>query len=160
MKTPKIKTHVLIVSRTFPGTHPKAGEKTGFIDSIYFGNKKHTIRSNYDLWKNRIDEINAGTAILSVRYWSGRPYHKDKNGIGQIEVLQLDKNSGIGVQELKSTDGTLALIQSKIGIAQHYHMATLAKNDGLSFEDFKAWFKDYDMTTPKAIIHFTKNFRY
>jgi hypothetical protein len=35
----------------------------------------------------------------------------------------------------------------------------LSKNDGLSLPDFKAWFKNYDLSEPMAIIHFTK-FRY
>ena len=35
----------------------------------------------------------------------------------------------------------------------------LAKNDGLSLDDFKAWFKSYDLSQPMAIIHFT-SFRY
>jgi len=36
---------------------------------------------------------------------------------------------------------------------------TLAKNDGLSLQDFKDWFKGYDFSKPMAIIHFTR-FRY
>ena len=35
----------------------------------------------------------------------------------------------------------------------------LAENDGLSFENWADWFKDYDLKQPMAIIHFT-NFRY
>jgi hypothetical protein len=35
----------------------------------------------------------------------------------------------------------------------------LAKNDGLSLDDFKEWFKGYDLSKPLALIHFTK-FRY
>ena len=35
----------------------------------------------------------------------------------------------------------------------------LAKNDGLSLEEFKEWFKGYDLSQPMAIIHFTR-FRY
>lgn len=38
-------------------------------------------------------------------------------------------------------------------------LTALAKNDGLSLEDFKAWFKNYDLSEPLAIIQFTK-FRY
>jgi len=35
----------------------------------------------------------------------------------------------------------------------------LANNDGLSAEDFEAWFKGYNLSEPMAIIHFTE-FRY
>ena len=36
---------------------------------------------------------------------------------------------------------------------------TLAKNDGLSDDDFREWFKKIDFSKPMAIIHFT-DFRY
>ena len=164
MNTPKIKTYVLTISRTFPKTHRRAGQSTYFAQQITgklpyeqpgSQQKLHTIRDNYKLWKKRIDEVNAGRAILSVREWTGKPYNSK-----QEIILEFDHTSGIGVQELKSMDGTFAMIESKIGIAQNYHLATLAKNDGLSLEDFHEWFKGYDKTTPKAIIHFTNNFRY
>lgn len=35
----------------------------------------------------------------------------------------------------------------------------LAKNDGLSLEDWIEWFKSYDLSEPMAVIHFT-SFRY
>jgi hypothetical protein len=35
----------------------------------------------------------------------------------------------------------------------------IAKNDGLTKEDFTAWFKPYNLSEPMAILHFT-NFRY
>ena len=38
-------------------------------------------------------------------------------------------------------------------------MVSLAKNDGLSLNDWVYWFGGYDLSEPMAIIHFTK-FRY
>jgi hypothetical protein len=38
-------------------------------------------------------------------------------------------------------------------------ISELAKNDGLSENDFCEWFRKYDLSKPMAIIHFT-NFRY
>ena len=38
-------------------------------------------------------------------------------------------------------------------------LENIAYNDGLSFEDWKEWFKKYDISKKLAIIHFTK-FRY
>ena len=32
----------------------------------------------------------------------------------------------------------------------------LSNNDGLDFDDWKEWFKGYDLSKPLAIIHFTK----
>ena len=155
-----MKTYVLTVSRFFPKTHKRAGEKTNFSQKLQLGIKNipnsvmydeecdlimdrkiHTIRANYPLWKKRISEIQNGNAILSIRYWSGKPY-KSK----QVEITQLDKNSGVGVQELVyGYDKTL--------------IKELAMNDGLSLEDFQEWFKKYDLSKPLAIIHFTR-FRY
>lgn len=101
-----MKTYVLTVSRHFPAKHPRRGESTffpariqnGLGDSHYIQSptsKIHTIRANYDLWKKRIDEVNAGEAVLSLRYWTGKPYNSK-----QQEFARLDKNSGIGVQKL------------------------------------------------------------
>ena len=90
---PKIKTYVITVSEFFPKTHNKSGLPTGFIDKIGSKIKKHTIRGNYELWKKRIDEIQKGNAVLSVRYWTGKPYNSK-----QKEVYVFGKDSGIGIQ--------------------------------------------------------------
>lgn len=159
-----MKTFVLVVSRVFPTTHKRAGEETWFVESIkhnlrmecdipFPSGKIHTIRSNYEFWKKRIKQVQKGEAILSIRYWSGKPYHKDDNGIGQVEICQLDKDSGIGVQLLEF-NGLHGIING-----EWITPDILAKNDGLSYPDFKEWFKKYDISKPMAIIHFTK-FRY
>jgi hypothetical protein len=165
----KLKTYVLTVREYFPKTHKQVGEKTYFEQKIRnnFENvpvmdigysilfKIHTIRANYPLWKNRIDEVNKGNAILSVRYWSGKPYNSK-----QIEIIQFDKDSGIGVQKIEfdglKNDLDLFSIDRDPFNAS---IENLANNDGLSLKDFKSWFKGYDLTEPMAIIHFTK-FRY
>jgi hypothetical protein len=180
------KTYVLTVSRQFMKSHPRAGEKTEFVCKILHtvnhpggsdlylrcGNecgvscgrrlkepKIHTIRANYEYWKKRIDEVTTGEAILSVRYWSGKPYNSK-----QIEICQLDKYSGVGCVEIKFIFQDIMypwLYSEKIaaGLICDFPTETIAKNDGLSLEDFKAWFKGYDLSQSMAIIHFTK-FRY
>lgn len=186
----KIKRYRLGVSRNFPTTHPKKVKETWFIEKIqnalhnykeavvtcYVENYKetdiliterkiHTIRSNYELWSKRMAEVHAGRAVIELFYWSGKPYHKDDNGIGQVVFATLDKDSGCGVQALIFPERHIAYATV---CGQEYPNPTwykgvlsseLAKNDGLSFEDFKAWFKGYDLSKPMAIIHFTK-FRY
>ena len=153
-----MKTFVLTVSRVFPATHKRKGEQTYFADRILSGQtipsnkwmKIHTIRANYELWEKRIKQVQEGKAILSIRYWLDKPYRSK-----QVEICQLDKDSGIGVQKIfidgiyryKIDDGDL-----------QWGSDDLAKNDGLSVEDFKEWFRCYDLR-PMAIIHFTK-FRY
>ena len=145
----KLKTHVITVSRYFLKSHPKAGRTTGFVNAILNGTKIHTIRHNYDLWKERIDEVNAGKAILSVRYWTGKPYQSK-----QQEFIRFDKNSGIDVQKLEDPNNFVwATIEDRM-----YDWKDIAKNDGLSLIDFGDWFKGVG-SEPMAIIHFTE-FRY
>ena len=174
-----MKTYVLTVSRFFPKTHKRAGEKTNFSQKLQLGIKNipnsvmydeecdlvmdrkiHTIRANYPLWEKRISEIQNGNAILSIRYWSGKPYNSK-----QVEIMQLDKNSGVGVQELDLSVfkelGMCFINYNELtfsGSKQVNHKE-LAKNDGLSLKDFKEWFKSYDLSKSIAIIHFTA-FRY
>lgn len=182
-----MKTFVLTISRVFPATHTRKGEQTDFKNKILKAVRKnvcnsrygeigsscngcdgrylfqdycleipklHTIRANYELWKNRIEQVQKGEAILSIRYWSSKPYHKDENGIGQVEICQLDKDSGVSFQELFNLPSHL-YIDGREPVSEN----TLAKNDGLSLEDFKEWFKGYDISKPMIIIHFT-SFRY
>ncbi|ULB35647.1 hypothetical protein [Proteiniphilum propionicum] len=165
-----MKTYVLTVSRTFPSTHNRKGEQTYFIEKIgralgkgkvevyeEFGQdispKLHTIRANYPLWKKRFKEIEKGKACLSLRYWSGKPY-KSK----QIEFARLTKEDGIGLQIVDLRDD--AGVEHLASIRDCFKADDrIAKNDGLIFDDFKEWFKGYDLNKPMAIIHFTK-FRY
>lgn len=175
-----MKTFVLTVSRTFPKTHKRAGQQTWFVENIneavmpisddpIMGKKIHTIRANYELWAKRIKEVQEGKAILSLRYWSGVPYRTK-----QIEFAQLDKDSGVGVQELKFgycnslislSDKFIPIITKPYIIElenlkdKYLDILQISKNDGLKFGDFMDWFKNYDLSKPMAIIHFT-SFRY
>jgi hypothetical protein len=142
-------TYVLTVSEYFPKTHKKAGKPTGFPLAIKQYDKIHTIRANYDLWVKRFEKINAGKAFLSVRIWSGKPY-KSK----QKEIFTYDNTHNIGLQKLEEPQNFVyALIDGKVNSWED-----VAKNDGLSFEDFCEWFK-VRKNSPMAIIHFT-DFRY
>jgi hypothetical protein len=161
----KKKTYVLIVSRTFPKTHKRAGEQTWFVEKInearmpitdepIMGKKIHTIRANYELWNKRAKEINEGKAILSLRYWSGKPYNSP-----QVEFMQIEK---IGLQRLEfyeDKDGIHALKYPLIDNYAEPNIETIAVNDGLLFVDFREWFKKYDISKTLAIIQFT-NFKY
>lgn len=167
-----MKTYVLTVSRAFPKTHARSGEPTNFREKILSGldrdselvatcfqkppKKLHTIRANYHLWKKRIDEVNAGEAILSVRYWSGKPYNSK-----QLRIVEFDKDSGVGVQKIEFVASSLKGIEIPIveNVKGTIDVHLLAKNDGLSPEDFQEWFRKYDLSKPMAVIQFTK-FRY
>ena len=150
-----MKTFVLTVSRNFPQTHKRAGEPTRFIESIEDISKIHTIRGNYDLWVKRIEQVQKGEAIISLRYWSGKPYNSK-----QVEFKQLTKEDGVGVQKYYYPK-PIPVGQSNIAkvIADSLIIDVVSKRDGLSKADFIEWFKKCDTEEPMAIIHFTK-FRY
>lgn len=156
-----MKTYVLTISRTFPAYHPRRVEETGFVEKIKAGEKLHTIRGNLALWQNRIAEVQAGTAVLSLRYWEGKPYNSP-----QVEFARLTAKDGVGVQ--------LVYIDLSIPNIPSFHpkyltrdidgfplVGSIPMNDGLSVEDFAEWFikGKYDLSQPMAIIHFTP-FRY
>ena len=151
-----MKTYVIMLSRVFPATHPRAGEPTEFKEKLQRIEKLHTIRANWPLWASRINDVRNGNAELSVRQWTGKPYRSK-----QIEIARLGAADGVGVQMLKfdkDRDGMVSFRRFNID-GRFPDIETLAENDGLSLEDWKAWFKDYDITQPMAVIFFT-NFRY
>lgn len=139
---------IMTFARFFPAYHPKAGQPTYFVEKINAGlselnlindlchlpsdlewnraafqdcdPKYHTIRAGHR-WK-------AGD-YFSPRIWSGKAYRS-----GQVII-------GPDI-EIKKTWDIIFYENGIIGIngllfSEH---KPLAKNDGLSFEDFNAWF--------------------
>ena len=178
-KMNKMNKYVLTLSKAFPVTHPRAGERTNFnekmANAIYHmrhpevfepcepnnGDEKyHTIRGNYELWYKRFEEIERGEAYLSIRQWSGKPYASK-----QIEIARLTKEDGIGIQLLcfagNNSKKDCELHRPIVGGTTEVDYRKLAANDGLSLQDWENWFTtgDYDLSEPMVIIHFTK-FRY
>ena len=157
-----MKTYVITLSKHFLANHKRAGEETHFKEKFLLGQgltdyntpsmaKIHTIRANYPLWEKRIKEVQEGRARLSIRQWTGKPYHSK-----QVEIATLTAENGVGLQKLEFYNNTLGLCHIGIVYQRKYE---LAQYDGLSFEDWEEWFKGYDLSKPMAIIHFTK-FRY
>ncbi|HOY18152.1 MAG TPA: hypothetical protein PLC89_12680 [Haliscomenobacter sp.] len=148
-----MKTYVITVSKFFPGFHPRKGEETGFVEKILSGEKIHTIRGNLELWQKRIAEVQEGKAVLSLRYWSGKPYRSP-----QVEFKQLTSADGVGIQDLKFLDGKpyTPFVEYRV-----QDMVELPAKDGLAYDDFESWFsnKQYNLLEAFAIIHFT-NYRY
>lgn len=202
MAVRKLKTYVLMISKTFPAYHPRKGQHTNFIQKIWKtfpdlkvseykhnffeqdfkksivwcyrvvdGEKRHTIRVNYDLWKKRADKINKGEAVLSLRQWTGSPYNFKKDGSKQVEFLRLTK---VNIQKIwiKGYSITMGGKEQKFLLSScgdcYIDLDKLAVNDGLGFEDFKNWFappiknkaKEKAMNFSGAIIHFNPNFKY
>ena len=154
-----MKTYVITLSQVFPATHFKAGEPTGFKEKFEAAIKQlegewwklHTIRANYELWKKRFEKIERGEARLSIRQWTGKPYRSK-----QVEIARLTREDGIGIERL-TFDRSPHLLPNVD--YKPVCVGNLANNDGLSLDDWKEWFKGYDLSKPLAIIHFTK-FRY
>ena len=176
-----MKTYIITLSKYFPVKHSKAGIPTGFKVKFSLGQgcpdcdkpqdlsgvnisdcngcvnacslpKLHTIRANYPLWEKRIKEVQEGKAFLSVRMWSGKPYWSK-----QIEIARLTADNGVGIQMLRFLGDDFNGGYIRNGVYPSDKI--LAKNDGLSLEDWEEWFRGYDLSKPLAIIHFTK-FRY
>lgn len=163
-----MKTYVITLSQYFPSTHARAGEPTNFEQAFLDGQKcfneckakicdsecltgyrkLHTIRANYEFWRKRFDKIGEGEAVLSIRQWVGKPYGK---GSTQRELCRLSREDGIGIERLMFDKSLLLphVNYKPVGIGN------LANNDGLSLDDWKEWFKHYDLKKPLAIIHFT-----
>lgn len=175
-KKDHLRVFVLMLSKEFPKEHARAGQWTYFefaMQMALSGYKEwqvdtpngtilvnvpkiHTIRCNFQRWSDRIKAIQEGKAVLSIRQWKGRPYEK---GNVQIEIARLGNESGVGIEELilhKSEDGYPdgGMVGSRFIPGEE-----LAKNDGLGYNDWRTWFKDFDDSVSLPIIHFTK-FRY
>jgi hypothetical protein len=123
-----------------------------FEDKILSGGKIHSMRKNYEFWKKRIESIMAGDGYLSLRAWAGKPRRSK-----QREFLRLEK---VGLQKVAKRSGgenTRYYVMDVNGL-NFVSTEILARNDGLSYDDFMNWFKNYP-DQDMAIIHFT-DFRY
>ena len=175
---------VVTLTKTFFPAHPQAGEETRFREKVHSGVKLHTCRQNYAYWKRIIEGIKAKGGVLSVRQWIGRPFHQP----GQETVIEVPADQ-VGVQRLelrreRVVTEFFAEEQKAPFVRAISHEWTaevdgrnvpielLAANDGLTVEEFKAWFapafnkaeKKYPILTAAsnatilefAVIHFTK----
>lgn len=175
---------VVLLSKTFFPQHFRAGEANNFSQKVLEGKKKHTCRKNYAYWEEIIGRLKEQDGVLSVRQWAGLPYHKP----GQETIVDIPAEV-VGVQKLE-----LKRIRK---IVQHFAeekkepiaeaitydweaeiegwstpISLIAENDGLTVEEFKAWFSPvFDEAEKKykelasisnatildfAIIHFSK----
>jgi hypothetical protein len=167
VKSVKVKTYVITMMVKFPRQGIVVPSPTGFKKKILTGEKKHTIRQNYHFWKKRIDEINAGKAILSVRQWTGKPYNSEQKEIKQF------KQGEVGYQRVtieqkpvgKFSDYTVLLSvgvldpgQKRVtGDGYKYlsgkKIKQLAENDGITIEQMQKFFNKGVLDG--IIIHFS-----
>lgn len=154
-----MKTYVITLSKQFMKSHPQAGQPTMFKEKVLNKQKLHTIRGNYDLWSKRLNEVQEGKALLSIREWEGMPYRSK-----QVEIMKVTKDSGCGVQRISMHKPNASQICWNIDDRRTIQqLDEVAKNDGLLLEDFRVWFfpkqTDEEAFFVGAIIHFT-DFRY
>lgn len=165
---------VLMLSQAFLMGHSKVGKPNYFVEQlsnalhehseyevqlsdsesvVVRGKKLHTIRENYEYWKEKAGKINAGEMELSIRVWSGKPYRSP-----QVEIARL---SHVGVQLVEmgySTDDAQPIVYVD-NVLKPNVAAEMAKNDGLQLEDWIEWFFKKTNTFRGVILHFT-DFKY
>lgn len=155
--TTRSKTVVLMLSHHYPKTAIHAGKPTHFKEKLLDGRKIHTCRGRYDGWAHNIDKVNELNYVMSVREWDGRPYGK---GVKQ-KVIKEYRKAGYQRFTMKydrDTDELKCVIDGK----RFTDIAALARNDGMTLEEFKDWFFGQGMSRSVysgIIIHFT-DFRY
>lgn len=162
---------VLTFSRKFPAYHPRKGEPTYFVEKIlnFIGHDKRLYQKgiNRAICDLKLHTIRAGNRWkagdkFSPRVWSGKPYNSKQIIIApDIEVKS--------VQEFKievDNDYVCVLIddwpffeENKNMVTQTEAFETLAKNDGLTFVDFKNWFK-YPSPFTGQIIAWSSEIKY
>lgn len=146
----------IVVAKAFPTIHKRHGEPTHFASKLVNGEKLHTIRGNYDLWKVNADKMQTGEYVLSVRQWSGVPRRSK-----QREIYNTDECIGvehIAIMYSVDDDRLSVCIEDRYLTADE--IERLAKNDGTTVEDFKDWFfakqrHKQDATFNGVIVHFT-----
>lgn len=145
---------VIIVSRHFPSYHPRKGEPTNFVRSIWEG--LDMLNLNFDNWDEMLEEdaksyyekktyspkwhtVRNGKRWkvgdwASLRVWSGKPYRSK-----QIEIappVEIKK-----IWKVKMEGYFIWLDGKKFNQLMLGNDAQeLAMNDGLSLKDFWNWF--------------------
>lgn len=140
----------IMVSKVFLPSHIRNGQSTNFIEKILSGEKIHTIRVSAD-WQKRL----YNNHVLTITTWKGA-YKKSEKEI----VKTITREQGLGYEIIEFYNESLAKVTCpNTNKSVFVKYKTIAKNDGLSLEDFHAWFENYDIQSPLILIHFT-NFRY
>lgn len=160
---------VITLARTFMNDHPRAGEPTCFVEKVLNTLHDHDIHMTFahlidlnekkiksgklsknqlwDFWYNldfeNVDQRKPHTIrnghrfkqgdMVSLRVWSGKPYNSPQIIIApDVEIKKV-----YPIQTWKGYS-----IFTVDGIDRHpLTIAEIAKNDGLTTDDFLSWFK-------------------
>lgn len=141
-----MKTIVLTFSRQFPAYHPEAGKDTNFVESILNGKKQTTIRGNLQRWRIIRSQLKKGTHILSLRYWSGKPYRSK-----QVEFARCTSIDTHRVFITNDDHNGFEMSVNSIYRNQSV-IEQIAAHEGLTVDDFTAWFPQEEFSG--AMIEF------
>lgn len=145
---------VITFSRHFLKGHPRAGEITYFVEKIFKGLVGKVVKINpYELGINpkvletcdpKFHTFRKGYRwkvgdMFSARVWSGSPYRSKQIEFGQLEVKKI-----INVTLTPKTK-TLKFDTELFGYPTGWYagldvVTEVAKNDGLTYDDFWGWF--------------------
>lgn len=147
----------IVVSKAFPKVHKRGGEPTNFATKLMNGEKLHTIRQNYDLWAVNAEKMQTGRFVLSVRQWTGTPRRSKQRIIcNSEEPIGVER---IGMRYYAEADRIAVIVEDRT--LTEVEIVELAKNDGLTVDDFIDWFfwkprqRSEDAVFKGVIIHFT-----
>ena len=171
-----MKVYPITLAKKFQRPHPRTGELTHFKERVLnaFGHqyrnhkglmypaKFHTGRENYDLWKHRCDEVNAGRAVLSLRQWSGEPYKSKQCPLGiELTCVGIQKMSIVIWRDQLSGHGPVLSGHVRIDedLLPISTKMSLIQSDGFDEpHDFMDWFGWKNWSG--ALIHFKPDFKY
>lgn len=141
----------IIVSKIFP-KGKGVQKETGFKSAILNGTKIHTIRTNVEYWEKLNPEwvYNGAKSYFRYKYlkvmeWSGLPYRSKTNHIYTVDFPNTQR-------VYKDCEGNWY-----VRVEEYYYKIDaniLAKNDGLSIEDFNQFFADIAPYQEMIIIFF------
>lgn len=161
---------VIIISRTFPATHPRRYEPTFFVEKIWKALQTHGYKEPWNFFnelpglssvinihdyaasKEKYHTIRAGRRwklgdMASLRVWSGLPYRSKQIAI--VPDLMIQKAIDIEIHF-----NPFQVVIPTPGKTNQWGMLSnglVAENDGLSYDDFQNWFDPWK-TNRKTLI--------
>lgn len=153
---------VITFSKTFPNGHAKEGQPTFFVEKIFAGladtqdnwempNKftEYDWYAYYNCANAKFHTIRSGHRFkvgdkFSPRIWSGKPYQsKQLVFSSDIEIKKVwDFKINVDDDYVLITIDDWPLFEENMTFQTHFDaLEELAKNDGLTVDDFKSWFK-------------------
>lgn len=125
----------IMCAKTYPAYHPKAGQPTGFRESILSGTKVHTLRESAG---NRQDGD-----IVSLREWSGAPYRSKQVEFARcrIQVRYIVIHYGLPGQ-LKLD--AIAKLDGFADPVDFQHWFTKGKDEPINWSGYCIWFNDVE----------------